>query len=80
MHFPLVVFPAWFFETGPLLGVPGSHWLLHRGGWAGGWGPVLSIPVPMPVLPRPPLSLLLARLKCSNCCSFSIFTQSLGVF
>lgn len=80
MHFPLVVFPAWFSETRPLLGVPGSHWLLGRGGWAGGRGPLPGIPAPMPELPGLPLSLLLAKLKFSNYRSFSIFTQSLGVF
>lgn len=69
-HFPRVVFPAGFSETGPLLGVPGSHWLLQRGGWAGGWGFCARYTCSDDVCCQgPPPSLLLAKLKFSNCCS-----------
>lgn len=68
--FPRVVFPARFSETGPLLGVPGSHWLLQRGGWAGGWGFCGRYTCSDDVCCQgPPPSLLLAKLKFSNCCS-----------
>lgn len=77
---PLVVFPAWLPETGPLLGVPGSHWLLQS--WAGleGGASVPGAPVRVVVraVPGPPPCLLLAKLRCSSYCVFSTFTQRLG--
>lgn len=47
-HLPSVVFPAWFSETGPLLGAPGSIGCF-RAGAAGLEGAALvpATPVPM---------------------------------
>lgn len=80
-HFPLVVFPAWFSDTGALLGVPGFPiGYFSVGAGLEGGAPVPGTPVSMPVLPGPRPYLLLAKPKFSNRCLFSIFTQSLGVF